>query len=1408
MYQREIAWTCLKYNTLVCLPTGTGKTLIAAVAMYNFHRWYPTSKVLFVAPTKPLVNQQRRAVCDIVGLPFDQTAAITSGAGQDSHTRKALWQSNVVRALFATPQAVMADMEKSLVPLNEIVFVCVDECHKAQGAYSYVELLKKLHYSEHEFRVLGLSATPGKDMRQVKDLFVHLKLQRIELRTEADEDLAPYLQARDVEKIVCSRSDSVGEIKNALDDCIRNVANGLMRANIGWMTSDPGGLHVFVLNRFLRDFCARMDEPSSYPHLERSERFHLAAEIKTVTKLKRVQEQLSYGVRGARDEMIRSFIGNERGWIIQDDGSTKEATKAVKTLRESQTFKKAWRLLTQSLESLEDAHQEDTPIVAAAASSTTPNASSIATSITSPEFTRKLSGLLQHHPKIGRLVEIVSSHFAKWQQRMEWMNDDPQAKAAESEEEDEDTPVGGVKFTGCASQSNVIVFTEYRNSADEIVDRLNQFHSLCGISASVFVGQASKGKKKGMTQKEQAAVLDKFRDGTFNVLVATSVAEEGLDIGHVDLIVSFDVVGSALRIVQRFGRTGRKRKGRCVTLVEAGKDEQNYDNAWQEKNKLLNELKREGRQPSFAPKGKFMQMIPDGIVPAETLVEVRSQRAGMMTTAQTRAARAGGKSSSSKAAQDALEDKLSWIVPPSEAVRLQRIRAEHPDVCPTATVRTSPGPACLVWHSRTSVGLAKLAALMQDQQKQLEDGGEEASTKKRRRLNEESSRQLESIMETSAVAAADEPMRDDEVIVIDSPERQRRSLGSSPRELPKPAVTSLSAKQPPEAAAAASAASSSAKKPASHTLTEMFQKQNAAAHQTSNSRQSTRRKLELSGSVRSASMEEFFPNPSNAFLSLLTPALQQLSLHLEPLIRAARERKKRKRLETTDQSAKLEAPAEMTTEELMGCLEERKDGAISEAAIVEQPQKQAEDIKDAVARTPTKPTESSQLSSTTTLLPHAPTGRSTLNAFNRVAEDQVTCTICQRAILKLEVRKCAVCPAVMGCAHCAGAKMTMCNVCMMSFSSLSQEASSTPPRATFSTSVPTVTMLARPPPSAVPVPIPHFLPPVAATPVPPQAPPLPAPVVFNSLYRHSPSRIPSAPSAGSAVAMPTAPEAMDMSSSDEDDQPIRAILTQAAKRLSQTAANEHKQATVSQPSDRMQRSDIDEKNENNPAEAAQTSAAVEEKPVVELVEIVSDSERSSAASDQPIPTGNFLPIVLDEDDFPSDLEDQAAMASASSLEPWNPFTVNVGPTRSPPTRAQHQLTSLRPIQQGPEHQPMQRASEFRSASEYAAPSAASATIAPAAAALSPPTTVSTAQPTPAVPSANVLPVFSTANAACTSEGEGFSSDDENLPLRFLLSHPTPAEAKAAAARKRETDQRRWREAAVDLTEEDEPIVRR
>lgn len=112
--------------------------------------------------------------------------------------------------------------------------------------------------------------------------------------------------------------------------------------------------------------------------------------------------------------------------------------------------------------------------------------------------------------------------------------------------------------------SRMLVFTQYRDTAAHLVDELNKLN---GVKAGRFIGQAERLGDKGLTQEQQASLIEDLRNGYLNLLVATSIAEEGLDIPEVDLVVFYEPIPSEIRYIQRRGRTGRKTAGKVIILV-------------------------------------------------------------------------------------------------------------------------------------------------------------------------------------------------------------------------------------------------------------------------------------------------------------------------------------------------------------------------------------------------------------------------------------------------------------------------------------------------------------------------------------------------------------------------------------------------------------------------------------------------------------------------------------------------------------------------------------------------------------------------------------------------------------------------------------------------------------------------
>jgi Fanconi anemia group M protein len=112
--------------------------------------------------------------------------------------------------------------------------------------------------------------------------------------------------------------------------------------------------------------------------------------------------------------------------------------------------------------------------------------------------------------------------------------------------------------------SRILVFTQYRNTANHLVYILNLIPT---ITALPFVGQSTSRTDKGLTQEQQADRISQLREGQLNVLVSTSIGEEGLDIPEVDLVVFYEPIPSGIRYIQRRGRTGRKAPGKVTILA-------------------------------------------------------------------------------------------------------------------------------------------------------------------------------------------------------------------------------------------------------------------------------------------------------------------------------------------------------------------------------------------------------------------------------------------------------------------------------------------------------------------------------------------------------------------------------------------------------------------------------------------------------------------------------------------------------------------------------------------------------------------------------------------------------------------------------------------------------------------------
>ncbi|KAK3091417.1 hypothetical protein FSP39_019739 [Pinctada imbricata] len=493
-YQYNIVHQALFKNTMVTLPTGLGKTFIASVVMYNFYRWYPQGKVIFMAPTKPLVAQQIEACYNIMGIPQHDTAEMT-GNMAPTERRKA-WHNR--RVFFLTPQVLTNDLSRGTCPAEMVKCLVIDEAHKAQGNHAYCQVVRELIKYTKNFRILALSATPGSDIKAVQQVLVNLLISHIELRTEDSIDIKQYSHERKVEKIVVPLGDELTGVRNKY---LQQAQYGAVEGDFALAMSLYHGLELLQLH----------GQRSLYNFLDGI-----------------VSGEKSYG--RTRTELLKNCNFTELMQVLGEKFAPTD-------VRMSQV----------------------------------------------PASQRK--PFLAGHPKMLKLEEVVLNHF----------------NAVIKDKKTEDMVA-----------TRIMIFSQYRDSVTEITDMLKQHRPM--VKAMSFIGQSSAGKAtKGFTQKEQLKVMKEFREGGYNTLVSTCVGEEGLDIGEVDLIICFDAHKSPIRLVQRMGRTGRKREGRIVMLVTEGKEEQIYNQSQYSKKNIHKAILNGAKSLQFYNGNP--RMVPEGWSP-------------------------------------------------------------------------------------------------------------------------------------------------------------------------------------------------------------------------------------------------------------------------------------------------------------------------------------------------------------------------------------------------------------------------------------------------------------------------------------------------------------------------------------------------------------------------------------------------------------------------------------------------------------------------------------------------------------------------------------------------------------------------------------------------------------------------
>ena len=473
-YQKNIADSAQRRNTMVILPTALGKTVISLLVCADMLYNYRDKRILVMAPTRPLVSQHMKYFSSVLKISEENIASVTGKILP--YARRAVWDRTDIRLMFATPEVVKNDLEEGRLNLKDFGLLVFDEAHRAMKEYAYTSIAKEYIKQSSCPYILAMTASPGAERKRIQEVCNNLLIEHIEYRSEDDPDVKPYVNAIDVKWEWLDLPEEfryiVSILRSMLEERIKwLIRNGLIMKGIKWVFKRD----LIELGEALRyKLELTMEEQRGLLYIAI---LNQSSALTLMYCLELIESQGSYSLKAFLDR-------------IDEDGSN------------------AHTLLLKDPRMM--------------------------------EIKTLVEGIVKEHPKILHLLQLIKDHHHhELSSTINNVTNSPNLK------------------------SKILVFTQYRDTAKHIVEVLEKND----IKTSRFVGQAKRTGDEGMKQDEQAAVLDSFRNSDFDVLVATSIAEEGLDIPEVDLVIFYEPISSEIRYIQRRGRAGRKSSGSVIILA-------------------------------------------------------------------------------------------------------------------------------------------------------------------------------------------------------------------------------------------------------------------------------------------------------------------------------------------------------------------------------------------------------------------------------------------------------------------------------------------------------------------------------------------------------------------------------------------------------------------------------------------------------------------------------------------------------------------------------------------------------------------------------------------------------------------------------------------------------------------------
>ena len=495
-YQLKALNNILHSSTLLVLPTGMGKTPIELMAIADKIYQSPNKKVIFLAPTNPLLAQHYKDAKKFLNIPEESIIMINGGI----NWKKRQEMAQNAKLILATPQVIRNDVNRGSLSLVNCSLLVIDEAHHASGKHAMAQVADLYLKQSNQGLLLGATASPGSTDKAIINLINRIGSSNIFSMEKNNPLVKPYVSQLESIIITMDLPKKLEDLSTPLKKWLEEMVEQLRRVGV---YLHKGVITTSGLNDSMRRASFLIERKSQ--HGWNSMKL-IADSIRVLQLINLITTQ---GIISTRNYM-RRIIG-------QFENGEKKLSRLIN--------KKEFIDLKQEISNMQEIHN-----------------------------------------KMEKVVQLVK----------EQINLD--------------------------SQSRIIVFASLRDSVKNIAITLNGIE---GINAVPFIGQSSRGADEGMSQKKQISTLDDFREGKLNVLVATSVGEEGLDIPSADRVIFYEPVASEIRTIQRRGRTGRHRSGYVFVLVSKDTKDEGIRFAANAKEnrmyRILNKVKNQKRL-SFNPK--------------------------------------------------------------------------------------------------------------------------------------------------------------------------------------------------------------------------------------------------------------------------------------------------------------------------------------------------------------------------------------------------------------------------------------------------------------------------------------------------------------------------------------------------------------------------------------------------------------------------------------------------------------------------------------------------------------------------------------------------------------------------------------------------------------------------------------